>query len=196
MYLISPQNALQRRKLVRLSLPPDLSLSQHTLFWPPRMDATTKEDEQDEGVMFAALSSALPSASLQRGDSNHTRSRDDGRNSKGSKDIPMSSFVAEDEASTMSFESPMMLAAKTSFTQPAQSLADLLGEEVAQKTQVYMVGRQEAETEVVIDRLIHKEGSEDKALLYVVSEMITESKGLSHLSAPTGTPRLLLESSL
>ena len=39
-----------------------------------------------------------------------------------------------------------------------------------------MVGRQEAETEEVIDRLTQKEGNEDKALLYVVSEMITESK--------------------
>ncbi|NP_001191574.1 vanilloid receptor [Aplysia californica] len=53
---------------------------------------------------------------------------------------------------------------------------DIFQKEVAHKTQTYMVGRQEAETEVVLDRLIQREGNKDKALLYVVSEMHSEVK--------------------
>ncbi|KAK7112723.1 transient receptor potential cation channel subfamily V member 5-like [Littorina saxatilis] len=67
----------------------------------------------------------------------------------------------------------------------SQSLCDVLGNdvaddtfqaEVAQKTNTYMVGRQEAETEVIIDRLIEREGNKDKALLFVVSQIPTEVK--------------------
>ncbi|KAL5009682.1 hypothetical protein ScPMuIL_011987 [Solemya velum] len=66
-----------------------------------------------------------------------------------------------------------------------QSLSSELGEftqedsfqtEVSQKTQMYMIGRQEAETEVCIDRIIKTEGSKDKALLYVTSKLQRESK--------------------
>ena len=39
-----------------------------------------------------------------------------------------------------------------------------------------MVGRQEAETEVIIDRLIEREGSKEKALLFVVCQIPTEVK--------------------
>ena len=39
-----------------------------------------------------------------------------------------------------------------------------------------MVGRQEAEIEVIIDRLIESEGDKDKALLFVVSQIPTEVK--------------------
>ncbi|KAK3696967.1 hypothetical protein RRG08_023158 [Elysia crispata] len=175
-------NAFQRRKLARLSIPQDLSLSQHTLFWPPKMAAATDE----EGVVSTSLSSALSVAVHQRKTSNNDAGGGDERSSnKNLNEIPMSPIEVEDERSTVSFDSPLTLAAKTALAQPTQSLAELLGEEVnedlfqkevAQKTQVYMVGRQEAETEVVIDRLTQKEGNEDKALLYVVSEMITESK--------------------
>ena len=40
-----------------------------------------------------------------------------------------------------------------------------------------MVGRQEAETEVIIDRLIERQqGDKDKALLFVVSQIPNEVK--------------------
>lgn len=41
---------------------------------------------------------------------------------------------------------------------------------------MYFVGRQEAEVEVLIDRIVTKEGNKDKALLYVVSEIDNENK--------------------
>jgi len=47
---------------------------------------------------------------------------------------------------------------------------------VAEKTQKYFVGRQEAEIEVYIDRIISKEGDKDKALLYVVENIDIESR--------------------
>ncbi|XP_076455507.1 transient receptor potential cation channel subfamily V member 1-like [Babylonia areolata] len=67
----------------------------------------------------------------------------------------------------------------------SQSLCDVIGQdvaddtfqaEVAHKTSKYMVGRQEAETEVIIDRLIQREGDRDRALLFVVSQIPTEVK--------------------
>ncbi|XP_041352022.1 uncharacterized protein LOC121370686 isoform X2 [Gigantopelta aegis] len=67
----------------------------------------------------------------------------------------------------------------------SQSMADILGadvgedvfqKEVALKTQTQYVGRQEAETEVMIDWIIKKHGNKDKALLFVVSEVSTELK--------------------
>ena len=39
-----------------------------------------------------------------------------------------------------------------------------------------MIGRQEAETEVIIDRLIEREGNKEKALLFVVCQIPTEVK--------------------
>ncbi|KAL8625269.1 hypothetical protein ACOMHN_030027 [Nucella lapillus] len=66
-----------------------------------------------------------------------------------------------------------------------QSLCEALGQdvaddtfhaEVAQKTSAFMVGRQEAEMEVVMDRVIARQGSKDKALLFVLSQIPTEVK--------------------
>ncbi|RUS90621.1 hypothetical protein EGW08_001618 [Elysia chlorotica] len=135
----------------------------------------------EESVVSSGLGSLMerkdPGSGARGGDYNNSNT--------SLNDIPLSPIGVEDERSTVSFDSPLTLAAKTAQAQPTQFLADFLGEEVnedlfqkevAQKTQVYMIGRQEAETEVVIDRLTHKEGNKDKALLYVVSEMITESK--------------------
>ncbi|XP_063404047.1 uncharacterized protein LOC134687572 isoform X3 [Mytilus trossulus] len=56
------------------------------------------------------------------------------------------------------------------------NLDDSFQKEVAEKTQMYFVGRQEAEVEVLIDRIVKKQGSKDKALLYVVSEIDNENK--------------------
>ncbi|KAK3098318.1 hypothetical protein FSP39_018374 [Pinctada imbricata] len=53
---------------------------------------------------------------------------------------------------------------------------DSFQKEVAEKTQMYFVGKQEAETEVLLDRIIEKEGNKDKALLYIVSEIDNEAK--------------------
>ncbi|PVD38681.1 hypothetical protein C0Q70_01301 [Pomacea canaliculata] len=53
---------------------------------------------------------------------------------------------------------------------------DTFQAEVVRKTQTHMVGRQEAEMEVIIDRLVENKGNRDKALLYVVSQITTESK--------------------
>ena len=41
---------------------------------------------------------------------------------------------------------------------------------------MYFVGKQEAETEVFLDRIIKKEGSKDRALLFIVSEIPNETK--------------------
>lgn len=53
---------------------------------------------------------------------------------------------------------------------------DSFQKEVAEKTQMYFVGKQEAETEVFLDRIINKEGSKDRALLFIVSEIPNENK--------------------
>nr|XP_022293145.1 uncharacterized protein LOC111103871 isoform X2 [Crassostrea virginica] len=53
---------------------------------------------------------------------------------------------------------------------------DSFQREVTEKTQKYFVGKQEAETEVLLDRIIKKEGSKDLALLYIVSEIQNETK--------------------
>nr|XP_022293141.1 uncharacterized protein LOC111103870 [Crassostrea virginica] len=53
---------------------------------------------------------------------------------------------------------------------------DSFQKEVAEKTQMYFVGKQEAETEVFLDRIIKKEGSKDRALLFIVSEIPNETK--------------------
>jgi hypothetical protein len=47
---------------------------------------------------------------------------------------------------------------------------------------MYSIGKQEAEVQVLIDRLVKKKGSEDKALLYVVSEIGDENKVLPQYS--------------
>ncbi|XP_071114482.1 transient receptor potential cation channel subfamily V member 1-like [Haliotis cracherodii] len=65
------------------------------------------------------------------------------------------------------------------------SFSDLLGEEVTEdefqqevavKTRTLLIGRQEAEREVVMDRLVDKYGDKEKALMFVVSEFPTEYK--------------------
>ena len=43
---------------------------------------------------------------------------------------------------------------------------------------MYFIGKQEAETEVILERTIKKEGSKDSALLYIVSEESNETKVL------------------
>lgn len=35
---------------------------------------------------------------------------------------------------------------------------------------MYFIGKQEAETEVILERIIKKEGSKDSALLFIVSD--------------------------
>jgi len=45
---------------------------------------------------------------------------------------------------------------------------------------MYFIGKQEAEVEVLIDRIVKREGSKDKALLYVVSEIDNENKVLTY----------------
>ncbi|XP_046359517.2 uncharacterized protein LOC124137315 [Haliotis rufescens] len=65
------------------------------------------------------------------------------------------------------------------------SLSDLLGEdvtgddfqtEVAHKSQLLLIGRQEAELETIIDRLIRNHGTKEKALLYAITHFPTEAK--------------------
>ncbi|XP_078322396.1 uncharacterized protein LOC111103871 isoform X3 [Crassostrea virginica] len=48
--------------------------------------------------------------------------------------------------------------------------SDSFQKEVAEKTQMYFIGKQEAETEVILERIIKKEGSKDSALLFIVSD--------------------------
>ncbi|XP_055954336.1 transient receptor potential cation channel subfamily V member 3 isoform X3 [Patella vulgata] len=57
-----------------------------------------------------------------------------------------------------------------------EAMDDQFYAEVAQKTQTHMLGRQEAELEVVIDRLIAKAGGRDTALLHVVTQSPVELK--------------------
>ncbi|GFO43033.1 transient receptor potential cation channel subfamily v member [Plakobranchus ocellatus] len=184
-------NALRSRKhresladLTPASIP-------HALFWPPKMSDATPEEE----VMPASRDTSLAGADhLEESATAHAHGAKSKRlsqtwstSSLNNVHIAMASLGSGEDRSNspVSFESPLALASKQPSTLPKQSLADLLGdeidedlfmEEVAQKTQVFMVGRQEAETEVVIDRLIQKEGNKDKALLHVVSDMMTESK--------------------
>lgn len=48
---------------------------------------------------------------------------------------------------------------------------------------MYFVGKQEAETEVFLDRIINKEGSKDRALLFIVSEIPNENKVFDECSS-------------
>lgn len=48
---------------------------------------------------------------------------------------------------------------------------------------MYFVGKQEAETEVFLDRIINKEGSKDRALLFIVSEIPNENKVIDECSS-------------
>ena len=48
--------------------------------------------------------------------------------------------------------------------------------QVRNKSRMFHIGQQEAETEVIIDNLIEKYGGKDKALLHVCSKVITEAK--------------------
>lgn len=50
---------------------------------------------------------------------------------------------------------------------------------------MYFVGKQEAETEVFLDRIIKKEGSKDRALLFIVSEIPNETKVIQFLKDST-----------
>ncbi|BFZ24803.1 hypothetical protein BsWGS_27842 [Bradybaena similaris] len=104
--------------------------------------------------------------------------------SQSTGDIPMQCFTDDIDGAEIP-ESPLEQAKKWQITNSNQLLSAILGDsvqqdsfeqDVAQKTQSFMVGRQEAVTEVVIDKLIQKEGSKDKALLHVVSQMDQEIK--------------------
>ncbi|XP_033760515.1 transient receptor potential cation channel subfamily V member 2-like isoform X1 [Pecten maximus] len=55
-------------------------------------------------------------------------------------------------------------------------LEDSFQREVAEKTNVYLIGKQDAENEVYIDHAIATEGSRDKALLYIVDELKNEER--------------------
>ena len=48
--------------------------------------------------------------------------------------------------------------------------------QVVKKTQLLAIGRQEAETEVFLDKIVDKLGGQEQALLYVTSEINTESR--------------------
>ena len=48
--------------------------------------------------------------------------------------------------------------------------------QVAKKSNMLLIGRQEAEIEVCVDIVTRKENSVDKALLFVVSSLHDESK--------------------
>ncbi|XP_060082588.1 uncharacterized protein LOC132561895 [Ylistrum balloti] len=55
-------------------------------------------------------------------------------------------------------------------------LEDSFQSEVTEKTNVYLIGKQEAENEVFIDRVIIAEGDKDKALLYIVDKLPNEER--------------------
>ncbi|XP_062600338.1 transient receptor potential cation channel subfamily V member 5-like [Saccostrea cucullata] len=67
--------------------------------------------------------------------------------------------------------------------------SDSFQKEVTEKTKMYLVGKQEAEMEVTLERYIKRTGSVDRALLYIVSELSPENKvqrlmnGLLHRGA-------------
>ena len=48
--------------------------------------------------------------------------------------------------------------------------------QVVKKTQLLAIGRQEAETEVFLDKIVDKLGGQEQALLYVTSEINAESR--------------------
>ena len=48
--------------------------------------------------------------------------------------------------------------------------------QVVKKTQLLAIGRQEAETEVFIDKIVGKLGGQEQALLYVTSEITSEPR--------------------
>ena len=48
--------------------------------------------------------------------------------------------------------------------------------QVVKKTQQLAIGRQEAETEVFIDKIVSKLGGQEQALLYVTSEIASETR--------------------
>ncbi|XP_053377723.1 uncharacterized protein LOC123529525 isoform X3 [Mercenaria mercenaria] len=54
--------------------------------------------------------------------------------------------------------------------------SDSFQNEVTHKTNTFLIGRQEAETEVFTDVLVRQKGGVDKALLYVISDIKIESK--------------------
>ncbi|ESO89302.1 hypothetical protein LOTGIDRAFT_229171 [Lottia gigantea] len=59
---------------------------------------------------------------------------------------------------------------------------DAFQAEVAKKTQTHLLGLQEAEIEVIIDRLMKREGGKDQALLHIVTQSPTELKVLLFLN--------------
>ncbi|XP_069101443.1 transient receptor potential cation channel subfamily V member 5-like [Argopecten irradians] len=56
------------------------------------------------------------------------------------------------------------------------AMDDSFQREVAEKTKLFFIGKQEAEIEVFIDRIIAREGNKDRALLHVVSTIENEPR--------------------
>ena len=58
--------------------------------------------------------------------------------------------------------------------------------QVVKKTQLLSIGRQEAETEVFLDKIVEKLGGQEQALLYVTSEINAESRVSNNISRTSG----------
>ncbi|XP_061176466.1 uncharacterized protein LOC133185337 [Saccostrea echinata] len=114
----------------------------------------------------------------------HRRAYSDGQRPRSHhlplKDLPRKYAVTQSDENLAVPECPhmprssSMQSLNTDFVDAASD--DSFQKEVAEKTQMYFVGKQEAETEVFLDRIIKKEGSKDRALLFIVSEIMNENK--------------------
>nr|KAG5709488.1 hypothetical protein BaRGS_023170 [Batillaria attramentaria] len=94
-----------------------------------------------------------------------------------------SSFRNSDMTTVTRHESGYLEAEDIDLSLPSQSRDEIFSGietddtflvEVAQKTAALKVGKQEAEIEVIIDRLIESQGDKDRALLHVVSKTLAD----------------------
>ncbi|XP_056016069.1 uncharacterized protein LOC125675377 isoform X4 [Ostrea edulis] len=114
----------------------------------------------------------------------HRRSYSDGQRPKSHhlplQEIPRKYAVSQNDENLKVLDSPPLRRSSSiqslnaDFVDAASD--DSFQKEVAEKTQQYFVGKQEAETEVFIDRIITKQGGKDRALLFIVSEVPNENK--------------------
>ncbi|XP_076077980.1 uncharacterized protein LOC143048275 isoform X3 [Mytilus galloprovincialis] len=120
----------------------------------------------------------------RRAASEHEYKSRQGRPSRPLSYIPMKVFNSPDASSSVTNLNEPYPGRRQSASS-MQSLAiemiepnldDSFHKEVAEKTQMYFVGKKEAEIEVRIDRIVKKAGSKDKALLYVVSKIDDENE--------------------
>ncbi|XP_060067778.1 uncharacterized protein LOC132547979 [Ylistrum balloti] len=93
--------------------------------------------------------------------------------------IPLQQFdsiVLNDDGSILDELRPS--ASQTSMAADLGDVAtdDSFQREVAEKTKLFFIGKQEAEIEVFIDRIIAREGNKDRALLHVVSTIENEPR--------------------